>query len=309
MNKALKTFIAAAKVSSFSIAGSTLGLTQSAVSSQMKKLEEDLNCQLFDRMGKAVALSTRGRELLPTAQEIVRLYDSMKGQSADADIAGRLDLGAITTVQMGLLPEALRMFRQQFAGVEVNVVPGTSVQLLSQIDARELDFAVMIKPSLKLPKDLRWTPLLKENYVAIAHNRVAYQPVRELLRIHPFIRYNRRSYGGQLVDRFLKRNRIQVNDVMELDEPAVILQMVRSGLGVSIVPYELVADQLGASIRIYPLKDSRFYREIGILQRINGSANKVLDALVDSLVAIARNNALSGAGALEILEKKEGRPD
>jgi DNA-binding transcriptional LysR family regulator len=162
MNRALKTFIAAARVSSFSIAGSTLGLTQSAVSSQMKKLEEDLNCRLFDRLGKAVALSARGRELLPTAQEIVRLYESMKGQSADADIAGRLDLGAITTVQMGLLPEALRAFRQQFAAVEVNVVPGTSVQLLSHIDARELDFAVMIKPSLKLPKDLRWTPLLKE---------------------------------------------------------------------------------------------------------------------------------------------------
>ncbi|MFM9437357.1 DNA-binding transcriptional LysR family regulator [Janthinobacterium sp. CG_23.3] len=309
MNRVLKTFIAAAKASSFSIAGSTLGLTQPAISSQMKKLEEDLNCQLFDRMGKAVVLSARGRQLLPTAQEIVRLYDTMKGQSTDADVAGRLDLGAITTVQMGLLPEALWMFRQQFAGVEVNVVPGTSVQLLSQIDARELDFAVMIKPSLKLPKDLRWTPLLKENYVAIAHSRVAYQPVRELLRTHPFIRYNRRSYGGQLVDRFLKRNRIQVNDVMELDEPAVILQMVRSGLGVSIVPYELVADQLGARIRIYPLKDSHFYREIGILQRINGSENKVLDALVDSLAAISSSKAVSGASALDILVKKDGRAD
>lgn len=303
MIRILKTFIAAAKTSSFSLAGSKLGLTQSAVSSQIKRLEEDLNCQLFDRTGKAVQLSARGHELLPITEEIVRLYGTMKGLSQEAK-SGRISLGAITTVQMGLLPEALRIFRQEYAGVDVNVIPGTSVQLLSLIDARELDMAVMIKPSLKLPKDLRWKTLLKENYVAIANSRLKPQSVKDLLTANPFIRYNRRSYGGQLVDRFLKRNRIDVNNVMELDEPAVILQMVRSGLGVSIIPYELVASQLQAAVRIYPLERFKLYREIGVLHRVGAIFDKVADALVASLAEVAELKTKAGADELSLLAKK-----
>ena len=295
MTRYLKTFLIAAQTSSFSAAGAYLGLTQSAVSTQIKKLEQALDCELFERKGKAVVLSPRGKELVPVAQEILGLFESMKGQST-TQARGKIEIGAISTVQLGLLPDALSRFRQQFPQIEVHIIPGTSVQLMSLIDAQELDIAVMIKPSLRMPKGLSWTTLLRESYAAIAPVGTAQTTVRDLLRDHPFIRYSRRSYGGQLVDKFLKHARIQVNDTMELDEPAVILEMVKKGLGVSIIPYQLAASESQSTVRVLALEGRDFFREIGILQRESTGGNKGIQAIVDSLVATSLSVAKKQTG-------------
>lgn len=299
MLRYLETFTAAADTGSFSLAAAQLGLTQSAVSMQIKRLEEDLACELFERSGKAVTLSARGRELLGTAQEILHLYGTMKGLDVEADTRGKIELGAISTAQFGLLPQALADFRQRLPLVELQVVPGTSVQLMSQIDSNELAIAVMIKPSLRMHKGLKWTALMHETYVAIAPNGLSDTSVRSLLREHPFIRYSRRSYGGQLVERYLKRHRLSVRDAMELDEPAVILEMVRQGLGVSIIPYDLAtAGSSLQGVRFLALEGADFAREIGILQRLTPEPNLAINALIRSLVVAAAEKSSSSGGRL-----------
>jgi DNA-binding transcriptional LysR family regulator len=282
----LKTFATAARTASFSATGDQLGLTQSAVSTQIKRLEEDLGYTLFDRAGKSVALNAQGRQALVATERILELYDALKGgqgRAASTPIA----IGAISTAQLGLLPRALRGFREAFPDVHVNVLPGMSVQLLSQIDAQELDAAVMIKPNLGIPKDLKWLPLMQEPYVAIAPAR-SRGTLETLLRTLPFIRYNRRSYGGQPVDQFLKRQRWLVNDIMELDEPAVILRMVREGLGCAILP-GLLAGVRSDKVRVLELPGPAMYREIGVLVRQAALKDPVLKALVDSLAAEAES--------------------
>ncbi|MGI4847902.1 MAG: LysR family transcriptional regulator [Janthinobacterium lividum] len=296
MLRYLKTFAAAAELASFSNAAARLGLTQSAVSMQIKRLEDDLDCQLFERCGKSVLLSARGRELLETAQEILRLYGGMKGHKLEDGVRGKVDLGAISTVQLALLPQALALFRSRLPLVEVNVVPGTSVQLMSHIDSNELAIAVMIKPSLRMTGALLWTTLMRETYVAIAPSGSRENTLRALLRSHPFIRYSRRSYGGQLVDRYLKRHRIQVRENMELDEPAVILEMVRQGLGVSIIPFELAAaGSANHGVRFLSLEDAECTREIGILQRLSTASDQTIDTLVTSLADAAARKTDSGS--------------
>lgn len=300
MIRYLKTFATAAELGSFSNAGMRLGLTQSAVSMQIKRLEDDLNCQLFDRMGKSIALSEHGRELLPTAHEILALYSTMKGQTDATQTRGKINLGAISTVQLGLLPGTLSIFRTHLPLVEINVVPGTSVQLMSQIDSNELGIAVMIKPNLRITKGLRWTTLMRETYVAIAADDVEETSVRELLANHPFIRYSRRSYGGQLVDRFLKRSRLNVNDTMELDEPAVILEMVRKGLGVAIIPFDLAASEARTGVRFLSLEGTQFYREIGILERVSQVPNISTSTLVESLIDTAARKVASSKKSFDL---------
>ena len=284
MIRYLRTFATAAQTASFSATGDRLGLTQSAVSTQIKRLEDDLGYTLFDRAGKSVALNAQGRQALATAERILDLYDSLKGGQARV-ASTPIAIGAISTAQIGLLPRALRGFRDVYPGVHVNVLPGMSVQLLSQIDAQELDAAVMIKPNLGIPKDLKWLPLMQEPYVAIAPLR-SRGTLDGLLRTLPFIRYNRRSYGGQPVDQFLKRQRLQVNDIMELDEPAVILRMVREGLGCAILP-GLLAGVRGERVRVMALPGPPLHREIGVLVRQSALKDPVLKALVDSLTVQA----------------------
>ena len=83
MIRYLKTFVTAAETASFSAAGARLGLTQSAVSAQIQRLEEDLGVQLFERTGRAVSLSDDGRRLLAQAQGVIAGYQAMRGE-ADA---------------------------------------------------------------------------------------------------------------------------------------------------------------------------------------------------------------------------------
>lgn len=281
MLRYLRTFLIAAETASFSAAGERLGLTQSAVSLQMRRLEEDLGCQLFERTGKSVRLGPEGRRIMADAARMLELYEGMRGQaSGDAEPA-RLDIGAISTAQATLLPRALQRFRKQHPGIAINIVPGMSVQLLSQVDTRELDLAVMIRPRLGIPADLKWLTVMRERYIGIAPPGVA-GDLKTLPARLPFIRYNRHSHGGQLVDQFLRKQRVWVREGMELDEPAVILQMVREGLGWAVVPGDLIQAAEGGVNR-FALPGRALLREVGVLVRRPALERPAIAALVDCL--------------------------
>lgn len=285
MLRYFKTFLVAAETGSFSAAGTRLGLTQSAVSTQIRRLEEDLGCTLFDRSGKSVALSDEGQQMLGDAARIVALYESMKGARAQRDMAP-LDLGAVSTVQSSLLPRAMQRFRVAHPDTHVNIVPGMSTQLLTQVDARELDIAVLVKPRLGIPPELKWVPLVRERFVAVAPTGSP-DNLKTLLETVPFIRYNRHSTGGQLVDRYLRRHRMWVREGMELDEPAVILQMVSEGLGCAIIPSVLVPLRQTANIVEVPMPGQPLYREIGVLVRQSALKRASAAALIEAFVATA----------------------
>ncbi|GJG97941.1 LysR family transcriptional regulator [Cupriavidus pauculus] len=283
MLRYFKTFLVAAETGSFSAAGARLGLTQSAVSTQIRRLEEDLGCTLFDRSGKSVTLSDEGRQMLDDASRLVGLYESMKGARGQRDMAP-LDLGAVSTVQSSLLPQAMQRFRVVHPETHVNIIPGMSTQLLTQVDARELDIAVLVKPRLGIPPELKWVSLIRERFVAVAPPD-APDNLKTLLETVPFIRYNRHSTGGQLVDRYLRRHRLWVREGMELDEPAVILQMVAEGLGCAIIPSALVPLRQTPNVKEVPMPGQPLYREIGVLVRQSALKRATAAALIDAFVA------------------------
>lgn len=285
MLRYFKTFLVAAETGSFSAAGSRLGLTQSAVSTQIRRLEEDLGCTLFDRSGKSVSLSDEGRRMLEDAARIVGIYEAMKGSRVQPDMAP-LDLGAVSTVQSTLLPRAMQRFRLAHPDTHVNIVPGMSTQLLTQVDARELDIAVLVKPRLGIPPELKWVPLIRERFVAVAPPG-APDNLKVLLETVPFIRYNRHSTGGQLVDRYLRRHRLWVREGMELDEPAVILQMVSEGLGCAIIPSTLVPLRQTPNVKEVPMPGQAVFREIGVLVRQSALKRAPAAALIDAFVAVS----------------------
>ncbi|AJC16639.1 LysR family transcriptional regulator [Pandoraea sputorum] len=307
MIRYLKTFVTAAETASFSAAGARLGLTQSAVSAQIQRLEDDLGVQLFERTGRAVSLSDDGRRLLSQAQGVIAGYQSMRGEAGafggQAALAP-INVGAILTVQLGLLPGAVQRWTALGAMPHLNIVPGMSVQLLAQLDARELDLAVMIRPRIGVPVDMKWLTLMHEPYVAIAPKgakggtKSTGGTVADWSATLPFVRYNRRSYGGDLVERYLRRHRLWVREGVELDEPEVILRMVRAGLGWSIVPATLIGLPVdvdmtrtspkqgksgGAGVQVLPLSGAPLTRELGVLARQSALKRAPVNALMKCL--------------------------
>ena len=106
--------------------------------------------------------------------------------------------------------------------------------MLGQVDAGEVDLAVLIRPPFALPPELGWQPLLSEP-VALCPPPC---PRRRGANCWPRspIRYDRASFGGRVVDLFLKKQRIRVHEAVELDEIEAIANMVRHGLGVALLP-------------------------------------------------------------------------
>ena len=110
-------------------------------------------------------------------------------------------------------------------------------------------------------------------------------PWRELLATQPFIRYDRASFGGRVVDLFLKKQRIRVHEAVELDEIEAIANMVRHGLGVALLPRLRRLDMTG--LRLLPLGEAAFQREIGLIGRLPFEPGSMRGKIAECLLAAA----------------------
>ncbi|ANF87324.1 LysR family transcriptional regulator [Pseudomonas antarctica] len=267
MIRELRTFVSAARRGTFAAAGQHVGLTQSAVSAQIKHLEDALGVKLFDRTGRSATLNSAGQRAVPLAEEILDIFSRMGTPDSANNFQGSLRIGAIGSVQTGLLPQALVALKRRAPFIEVNLVPGVSLNLLSQVDAGELDLAIMIRPPFNLPKDLSVEVIAREPFVLITARDVQGEDPLQILREQPFVRYDRGSFGGRQVTQFLKEQKLHTQPTLELDELDAIVKMVRSGLGVSLVPMAGLWLEHDSDVRVLRLDKLTFFREIVLLTK------------------------------------------
>jgi DNA-binding transcriptional LysR family regulator len=292
MIRELKTFVCVARRGTFAAAGREVGLTQSAVSAQIKNLEDTLGVALFDRTGRAANLNAAGQRAVALAEEILQLFGRMGSPDSANDFRGALRIGAISTAQTGILPQALVLLRSKAPFIEASLVPGVSLNLLSQVDAGELDLAIMIKPPFSLPKELHAEVIAKEPFVLITPSGMQGDDPRQILSDHPFIRYDQRSFGGRRVTQFLRERKLEVQQTLELDELDAIVKMVRAGLGVSLVPMAGLWLEHAEDVRIIDLGEMTFFREIVLVSKYLQRDTPLLDlfrrCVIDALEHPAR---------------------
>jgi DNA-binding transcriptional LysR family regulator len=299
MIRELKTLIAIAQDGTFSAAGARLGLTQSAVSAQMQKLEQALGTPLFERTRRTASLNEAGENALAVAQEIVALFDSLVSRPARQTVAPILRVGAIASAQPVLLTRALALLRSRIPNARVRVLPGVSLSLLGELGAGDIDLAVMIKPPFALPPELVWQPLLSEPFFLALPLDSPYTDWREALRREPFIRYDRASFGGRLIDQFLRRKRIAVNDSLELDELDALIGAVEAGVGVALLPKTHTQGGGRFSVKILELDVPGFVREIGLIRLKRRDIDDSVLVLAESLAEVARELVIEPAARSE----------
>ncbi|MFC5523008.1 LysR substrate-binding domain-containing protein [Polaromonas jejuensis] len=279
----LRTLIAVARYGTFAAAGEHIGLTQSAVSSQIKRLEESLGFELFDRTGRSATLNAAGGMTLARAEEIVALFSRLGELPNDENVSGLLRIGAIASVQSTLLARALVRFRKKFPQLRLRIVPGVSMHLMDQLDAGEIDASIMIRPPLGMLPELTWQSLVHEPFMLVVPGRTKGNDWRQLIQAHPFLRYERTSFGGRMVERFLRSKHLVVQESIELDEIQGMVQMVANGLGVALMPMVEAHLPLPRNVRAISLGEHTFYREIGIVQRVPVVNQPVISQLAQCL--------------------------
>ena len=233
----LRTFIAVAAEGSFAAAAPRVALTQAAVGLQMRTLESELRRPLFERQGKSVTLNDAGRELLPSVRKLVALYDQMLAASPAAEpMAGTVHLGAVVSAVRPLIQATLAL-KARHPGLELHVTAAKSIDLLADVESGALDAAIVVREPGPARPALAWTALYAEPMVLLAGRSIEQAAPRALLQRHPFIRFDRSQHTGQLVERTLRKLRARPQEFLELNAIESIVELVRSGLGLAILPH------------------------------------------------------------------------
>lgn len=126
----LKSFIAIAETGTFGQAAATVNRTQSALSLQIKKLEEQLGCELFDRTNRRVALTPQGEIFLGYAKRMIQLQWEAFSRLREPDVEGEIRFGTPEDFATHYLPDVLASFRQHHPRVQLNVACDLTLNLI-----------------------------------------------------------------------------------------------------------------------------------------------------------------------------------
>jgi DNA-binding transcriptional LysR family regulator len=238
----LRYFVAVAEERHFGRAAKRLRLSQPPLSAQIKGLEEELGVKLFQRSTRQVALTDAGRTFLERAEGILEAVEEAKeaAKGADEGVRGRLEIGFISSATLGLLPPAIRLFRERFGGVEIELRELTSAQQIDALYAGEIRVGLVRLP-LRAP-GIRFEPLQEESFLVAlpsGHPLEALESVPlEAMVDQPLIFFTRQlmpSLHAQIVELFQRVGAFP-NVVQHAVHLQTIVGLVASDVGLAILP-------------------------------------------------------------------------
>ncbi len=283
--KHLRTLVAISDHKSFVAAARRVNVTLSAVSMQMKALEEELDVALFDRSRRPPTLTPAATRLIDPARELIARYEALtRLAQADTPLSGRLLLGVISTATIRLMPKALELIAHDYPTAQVRIETALSDDLLENVRNGSFDAALVTRPSDALA-GLRMTTVYRERLVLIARHDVEQPPQLSHLHGAPFIRFVRRTGIGRIIDSLLVTRKIQPDEIMEIDTLEGILSMVANGLGISIVPESSISAELADQFVIAQCGDEPVFRDVAFVTRDRVDTAALHKALLEILVA------------------------
>lgn len=295
----LQTLVAVADTGSFAAAAGVVNLTPSAISQQIQSLEAEIGAQLFDRKKRPRQLNAQGEELVRAARSVVQTLTEARMTIAGGRTAGVLKLGAIRTVSMRLVPEALRGMRGRYPDLGFEMTVGMSERLMADVAAGRLD-AALVAEHVGVTATLSWSPVLNEPLVIIAPPQEAWRSEVSLLRDLPFIRYATDVPLARQIETELSGLSIVPREVAVANTMPAVVGLVQAGLGVAVVP-RIATLHGGPALHCRPFRDGAITRRVGLVQRQVSSRSRVLTELREILSEVALHRGL-------VLDPTPGRP-
>lgn len=251
----LATFRLVVQRGSFSAAANVLGLSQPAVSLQVRQLEQFLQARLIERTGRGVKATAAGEALLAHDARINQAVDeAIRSVSAFShEVSGTIRLGTGATACIHLLPSLLQRLRIDYPLLQVGVTTGNTPAIVQAVEENRLDLGLVTLPASG--RMLEIAPCLDEEFVFIetlAQPHPAESLTPEVLHALPLIAFEDGSSTRTLIDGWFAAAGLPTIPVMQLGSVEAIKRMVCAGLGYSIVPHMSVAhpvDRTGLNVR------------------------------------------------------------
>jgi DNA-binding transcriptional LysR family regulator len=246
----LEIIRAIADTGSFTAAGEKLHVSQSAISRQILLLEEELGESVFHRIGRRIRITPAGEALLQLSHRVFHdLQETVTAISEKQEsLRGALRLVGGMTVCLYVFPTLLSEVRRVHPNLDLKVTVGSTERSIAMLRSGAGDLGLLTLPTDA--SDLISVPVLEEELLVATYPNHPLAMKRRIaptdLNKQPFILFETGSITRRIVDDFFSRERIEAEIVMETENVEIIKAMVRSGLGISIVPWQAVAGDVRA---------------------------------------------------------------
>lgn len=282
------TFLRAAKLESFTKTAEELNYVQSTVTMQIRQLEAELGYPLFDRIGKKVFLSQKGKELLPYAEQIVQaMHNATQIKSPSSEVKGVLHLGILeslfTSVFSGLIPE----FRERFPLVSIETKSDTTYALIQMLRKNELDIIFILDRNI-VDKDFVKAFSRPEQIIFVTRpdrsfSDSAVVTLNDALNL-PLILTEKRGGYRQALEQAAADIGRYVEPILQIDNTEIIIRQVLQGIGVSFLPRYTVQPFIDrGELSVYELSDFELTFNIQIIYHKNKWITPQMVGFIDLL--------------------------
>ena len=288
----LKTFQLVSRLKSFSRAAEKLGVTQPAISAQVRSLENEVGARLFDREGGRITFTAAGRLFEPFAEHCLQCHSHILAGVSELYHSPRGELSVSTSEATSLyvLPTVFAQFKKLYSRVHLSIVRSERSRTLEAVFNREVDFGIVSMPV----KDNRLLvhAIHKDEVVLVtapAHPLADRAAVKldEILQ-YPLLMM---KHGRQRekIDHFFSSRDVQPRIGMELDSSELLNRLIGAGIGMGFLPFTNVhADENAGLLHTMKVEGMRVQRELGLVFRKDKTLTRAGQAFLEVATGIPR---------------------
>ncbi len=231
----LRTFIAVVDNGSITRASKQIHRTQSAISMQIKRLEDQLDQILFDRSGRQLTLTFRGKSLVPFARRLLNLHDEAINRLTNDDQQSRITVGCPDDYSATLLPKLMSVLYKQNSKLHITVITHNSGKLRQLLDDNEIDLAILSR----LPQSHEGVLISQSYGMWLAKNKTSFnQRPLPLALFEPNCIFHSTVIDG------LEKGQIDYNLLCDASQTQLLISLVRHENLVTVVPAASVPHDL-----------------------------------------------------------------
>lgn len=283
----LITFLEVAKQGSFSRAGEKVFRSQSAVSAQIRQLEQEYGDRLLDRSGKSVKLTPAGQVLYEYAQRLKNLRDESLMAVADHGRTprGTLSIGANEATCLYVLPEVFAEYCRLYPAVQISIYRNFSYKIVEKLENGAIDVGIVTLP-VKSPS-LKIQPIFRDKLMLmvspknpLAKHKIV--PVEEIAK-QPLL-FPKTGHTRRLLDRLFRAHNSDIQVRMELPSVGMIKAFVAADLGVSLISECFARDDAVAGrVKLIDLHNVELWRELGLAYRRDRTLPRATSAFIATI--------------------------
>ena len=296
----LATFVYVAKLKSFSRAGQKVFRSQSAVSAQIRQLEQAYHARLLDRSAKSVELTPAGEVLFEYAVKLLRLRDESVQFVADRGnvVQGPVVFGANEATCLYLLPDIFAEFQRRFPLVHISIYRNFSHKILQRVEDGSIDVGIVTLPTKSPNLKVHHIHRDRLRFMVSTRNPLAQRSKLTLEEVasQPLI-LPRTGFTRQVLDKLFRPYRSRLHVTMELPSIGMIKRFVGADAGVSFISESFARDQVKAGeVKLLNVEGVDLYRELGLVYRRDRSLPRAAQALIALIREYRKSAEHSSAG-------------